>query len=123
MIATSATARPGPGGSGRAGRRAVTPCDGSYADRMTATLDAAAGARVAAREPWRTRILPPTDGRGGWTATLLVGLLAGLLRIVRLDIPAGRIFDEVYYVCDAQNLLRAGVELETEGGSPAVSWR
>ena len=101
----------------------MTPCDGSYAERMTATLDAATGARVAATAPWRTRILPPTDGRGGWTATLLVGLLAGLLRVVRLDIPAGRIFDEVYYVCDAQNLLRAGVELETEGGSKPVSWR
>ena len=35
---------------------------------MTATLDAATSARVAAGPShWRTRILPPTDGRGGWT--------------------------------------------------------
>ena len=80
---------------------------------MTATLDAATSARVAGAGSWRERILPPTDGRGGWAATLLVGLLSGLLRVVRLDLPAGRIFDEVYYVCDAQNLLRFGVEAAT----------
>ena len=59
---------------------------------------AASSTRVAGPAHWRTRILPPTDGRGGWAATLVVGLLAGLLRVVRLDLPAGRIFDEIYYV-------------------------
>ena len=91
---------------------------------MTATLDAARRDPVTAPPApvshWRTRILPPTDGRGGWIATLLVALVAGLLRIVRLDIPRGRIFDEIYYVCDAQNLMRFGVEVNTEGGSPEV---
>lgn len=71
---------------------------------------------------WRTRILPPLAGLtsrdGGWTATLLVGLVAGLLRVVRLDIPAGRIFDEIYYSCDAQNLMRYGVEVATLNGTP-----
>ncbi len=93
---------------------------------MTATLDAATSARVAGPSHWRTRILPPTDGRGGWAATLLVGLIAGLLRVVRLDLPAGRIFDEVYYVCDAQNLLRFGVEAATvpnSDGDPRAAWR
>ena len=88
---------------------------------MTATLDAA-----PVRVPpvhWRRRILPPTDGRGGWLATLAVVLLAGLLRIIRLDIPRGRIFDEVYYVCDAQNLLRFGVEVATAGGDASVQAR
>ncbi len=89
---------------------------------MTATLDAAAAnpvapATVPPRSHWRTRILPPTDGRGGWLATLLIGMLAGLLRLVRLDLPAGRIFDEVYYACDAQNLLRFGVEMATESNA------
>ncbi len=100
---------------------------------MTATLDAAAPspapqpapqpAPLAA--PWRTRILPPTPGRGGWLATLLVGLIAGVLRVVRLDIPAGRIFDEIYYACDAQNLLRFGVEVGTESApdDPGVAMR
>ena len=90
---------------------------------MTATLDAAASARVVGPSSWRTRILPPTDGRGGWAATLLVGLLAAVLRIVRLDEPAGRIFDEIYYACDAENLLRFGVEVATEGGSAEAQAR
>jgi hypothetical protein len=40
---------------------------------MTATLAAATSSRVAGPSHWRTRILPPTDGRGGWAATLVVG--------------------------------------------------
>ena len=83
---------------------------------MPATL-AATSARVMNSAPWRTRILPPTDGRGGWGATLLVALIAALLRVVRLEQPSGRIFDEIYYVCDAQNLLRFGVEVATVANS------
>lgn len=73
---------------------------------MTATLEAPSPALdpPAARRSRRWT-------RGGWAATALVGLIAGLLRVVRLDLPAGRIFDEVYYSCDAQGLLQAGVEL------------
>jgi len=72
---------------------------------------------ASVREPWRQR-LQPLAGRGGWPATLAVTLLAGLLRFVRLDLPyngatAGKIFDEIYYACDAQNLLRFGVEHAT----------
>lgn len=70
--------------------------------------------------PWRRR-LQPLVGPGGWWATLAVGLLAGVLRFVRLDIPFnggmnGKVFDELYYVCDAAGLLREGVELKTLGG-------
>ena len=96
---------------------------------MTATLEPVTSRRAAPPDAdgraWRTRILPPTDGRGGWTATLLVGLVAALLRVVRLDIPRGRIFDEIYYVCDAQNLLRFGVEAATESNAddPSVAAR
>jgi dolichyl-phosphate-mannose-protein mannosyltransferase len=49
-----------------------------------------------------------------------------VLRVLRLDLPAGRIFDEVYYVCDAQNLLRFGVEVATVPSSdedPRAAWR
>lgn len=75
------------------------------------------------REPWRDR-LQPLVGPGGWWATLGITLLAGLLRFVRLDIPdnggtKGKIFDEIYYACDAQNLLRYGVEHATKGGALA----
>ena len=80
---------------------------------MTAVLDR----EPAAAATWRTRVLPPTDGRGGWLATLAVTVLAGVLRLFRLEQPRGRIFDEVYYACDAQNLLRFGVEAATVGTS------
>jgi len=96
---------------------------------MTATLAPVTSGRTVPQSPggtsWRDRILPPTDGRGGWGATLLVGLIAGLLRIVRLDLPRGRIFDEIYYACDAQNLLRFGVEAATasDPDDPAVAAR
>jgi dolichyl-phosphate-mannose--protein O-mannosyl transferase len=54
-------------------------------------------------------------GGGGWLPTLGITLLAGLLRFIRLDIPRGKIFDEIYYSCDAQNLMRFGVE---QGSKP-----
>ncbi|MCW2623262.1 MAG: phospholipid carrier-dependent glycosyltransferase [Frankiales bacterium] len=88
---------------------------------MTATLSTPAGEVTPPDAPsgWRLRLLP-LAGRGGWLATLAVGLFAGLLRFVRLDIPFnggkhGKVFDELYYVCDARSLLRAGVELQTVG--------
>jgi dolichyl-phosphate-mannose-protein mannosyltransferase len=94
---------------------------------MTATLERAEATPdppVAPSGAWRARILPPTDRlvnrNGGWIATIAIALLAGVLRVVRLDIPRGRIFDEIYYVCDAQNLLRYGVEAGTESGTPAI---
>ncbi|MDT7551101.1 MAG: dolichyl-phosphate-mannose-protein mannosyltransferase, partial [Actinomycetota bacterium] len=77
---------------------------------MTATLDATASASVEQQTPsWRSRMVPLVGG-GGWLPTLAITLLAGLLRFIRLDIPRGKIFDEIYYSCDAQNLLRFGVE-------------
>jgi dolichyl-phosphate-mannose-protein mannosyltransferase len=81
---------------------------------MTATLERAAGPSSGA--PWRDRLQAPTAGSPrliGWLAALGVGLLAAVLRFVRLDLPAGRIFDEIYYSCDAENLLRFGVETQT----------
>lgn len=80
---------------------------------MTATLE-----RTPAPPPstWRERLEPATAGLSplaGWVAALAVGSVAGLLRLLRLDLPAGRMFDEVYYSCDAENLLRFGVEAAT----------
>jgi dolichyl-phosphate-mannose-protein mannosyltransferase len=87
---------------------------------MTATLD-----RPVLDDPapdWRQRLRPLVEGRGGWNITLLVTLIAGLLRFIRLGEPSSsiddkgvvtknyRMFDEVYYSCDAQNLLNHGVE-------------
>ncbi|MCU1587807.1 MAG: rane protein [Frankiales bacterium] len=87
---------------------------------MTATLDQPAPEVVA--PTWRDKMVPLVSGAGGWGVTLLITLIAGLLRFIRLDQPATsidakgvvtsnyRMFDEVYYSCDAQNLLHHGVE-------------
>ncbi len=93
---------------------------------MTATLDRPAPTSLDDDVPsWRER-LQPLVGSGGWGVTLLVTVLAGLLRFVRLAQPdstltdkgviegPGYIFDEVYYACDAYNLLKHGVELHTK---------
>lgn len=94
---------------------------------MTATLD-----RPAALETpdWRERLQPLVTGAGGWGVTVLVTVIAGLLRFLRLDQPAttltdkgvvqgpADIFDEVYYACDAYNLVQHGVEKATTAGAP-----
>ncbi|HWH30890.1 MAG TPA: phospholipid carrier-dependent glycosyltransferase [Mycobacteriales bacterium] len=80
---------------------------------MTATLERPAAPPTST---WRDRLQPATAGlspAAGWVAALAVGAVAAVLRLVRLDLPAGRVFDEVYYSCDAQNLLRFGVEVDT----------
>jgi dolichyl-phosphate-mannose--protein O-mannosyl transferase len=88
---------------------------------MTATLDAAATTDVPEAEGprWRER-MQPLIGGGGWLPTLAITILAGLLRFLRLDIPRGKIFDEIYYSCDAQNLLRFGVEQGSKTGSSCI---
>ena len=82
---------------------------------------------LAPARPWRDRLQPLVSGSGGWGATLLVTVLGGLLRFLRLDLPgtggdqgSGRIFDEIYYACDAQNLLRYGVEHASAPGAGCV---
>lgn len=92
---------------------------------MTATLD-----RPTLSAPtWRDRLQPLAYSGGGWGVTLLVTVIAGLLRFVRLDQPAttltdkgavqgpGDIFDEVYYACDAYNLVQHGFERATQAGA------
>ena len=68
---------------------------------------------------WRERIVGPTAS-GGWLATLVVAAIAGALRFVRLDLPSSKIFDEVYYACDALMLLTYGVEHDTNNGNDCV---
>ena len=90
---------------------------------MTETLDRQAPEAADLQDStWRDRMLPLVSGGGGWAVTMLVTIIAGLLRFIRLDQPASsidakgvvtspyRMFDEVYYACDAQNLLQHGVE-------------
>ncbi|WP_433076919.1 dolichyl-phosphate-mannose--protein mannosyltransferase [Dactylosporangium sp. CA-052675] len=58
------------------------------------------------------RLAPPmpADRWGSWAATAFVVAIAAALRLLRLDQPRGKLFDEIYYATDAHNLLRHGVE-------------
>lgn len=49
-----------------------------------------------------------------WIAPLLVTVFGGLLRFQNLALPKGKVFDEVYYVTGAQQLLAHGVEFNAE---------
>ena len=53
---------------------------------------------------------------------LLLVLLAGGLRLARLDEPGRLQFDEVYYVGDAQDYLRQGVEEVRPAHPPVGKW-
>jgi dolichyl-phosphate-mannose-protein mannosyltransferase len=52
----------------------------------------------------------PADQIWGWVGPLAVALLAGVLRLWRLDEPHELVFDETYYVKQAYTLLRVGYE-------------
>ena len=45
-------------------------------------------------------------------APILIAIGAFLLRIINLDVPKGFVFDEVYYVDGARDLLKYGVEVD-----------
>jgi dolichyl-phosphate-mannose--protein O-mannosyl transferase len=100
---------------------------------MALTTEVETESPAALAPTWRDRLQPLVDAGGGWTVTLVVTLVAGLLRFIRLDQPAstitdkgvvqgpGDIFDEVYYACDAHSLLKYGVEHSTTTGAPFCS--
>lgn len=69
-----------------------------------------ARARVTPAALQRLRPRPLTDPVFGWLAPFGVALVAFLLRFHRLGVPKDVAFDEVYYSCDAQSLLRFGYE-------------
>jgi dolichyl-phosphate-mannose-protein mannosyltransferase len=62
---------------------------------------------VLARPLWRPI---PGSRLTGWLGPLGVALFALFLRLHDLAVPAKAAFDEVYYSCDAQMLLRYGYE-------------
>src|SRR5580700_3422838 len=47
----------------------------------------------------------------GWAGPTLVMLFGGFIRFYRLSKPNAVVFDETYYVPDANSILRHGVEL------------
>ena len=63
-------------------------------------------------DPALARLLRPIPGGrvAGWLGPLAVSLFAFFLRLHQLAVPGKAAFDEVYYACDAQMLLRYGYE-------------
>jgi dolichyl-phosphate-mannose-protein mannosyltransferase len=59
----------------------------------------------------RRRLAPdrPDDRVFGWVGTAVVVLIAGTLRLLGLSHPPGKIFDEVYYATEGDDLFRHGV--------------
>ena len=79
-------------------------------------LDAAGDAPLSARD--RLVIPMPTDRITSWVWALAITAIGGLLRFTNLGSPAEKIFDEVYYAKDAADLLKYGVERDTQGTGP-----
>lgn len=48
----------------------------------------------------------------GWAGPVLVMIFGGFLRFDRLSKPGAPVFDETYYVPDANSILHHGVELQ-----------
>jgi dolichyl-phosphate-mannose--protein O-mannosyl transferase len=79
-------------------------------DPAPATADG--DAATAVPETTRRRLAPrlPNDGWWSWLATAGVVAIAAIFRLVNLNKPPGKIFDEIYYAVDAHHLLQHGVE-------------
>lgn len=56
-------------------------------------------------------------GMWGWLLPVLVALIGGVLRFVRLGEPDSLVFDETYYVKDAYSYLQSGYEREWPEGA------
>ena len=85
---------------------------------MTATLSApaepeeAVTGEVAPRRPVPAALQPWHDPNPmvGWLMTLGVAILAAVTRFWALGYPNGKVFDEVYYATEAQEVMRFGYE-------------
>nr|WP_232533996.1 phospholipid carrier-dependent glycosyltransferase [Plantactinospora sp. KBS50] len=68
------------------------------------------------------RRLAPLDRRldpWSWLATGVVVVIAGILRLVGLSHPPGKVFDEIYYARDSWGLLNHGAEWNYETNTPS----
>jgi dolichyl-phosphate-mannose--protein O-mannosyl transferase len=61
---------------------------------------------------------PPRPDRWFWFSALLVTFLGGALRLVNLAHPPDKIFDELYYADEANDLLHHGVEWLPDENAP-----
>jgi dolichyl-phosphate-mannose-protein mannosyltransferase len=53
-----------------------------------------------------------------WIGPLIVTLFGGVLRFYNLSLPKGKVFDEIYYVTGAQQLIANSVEFDLEKNQP-----
>lgn len=74
------------------------------------------------RMPRAPRLLTPTARSVPRWLPWLVAAVAFAVRAVRLDSPPVYVFDELYYVGDAQSLLRSGVERGLPVHPPLGKW-
>jgi dolichyl-phosphate-mannose-protein mannosyltransferase len=84
---------------------------------VTATLEAPAVVAAADGDDLTPRPIPAAlapwrdpNPLLGWALTVLIAIFAGFTRIWALGFPSDKIFDEVYYSTEAQELLRYGYE-------------
>jgi dolichyl-phosphate-mannose-protein mannosyltransferase len=67
--------------------------------------------RRLTRAWWSVMPRLPGSAYWGWAGPLLIMLFGGFIRFYRLSQPNAVVFDETYYVPDANSILRHGVEL------------
>jgi dolichyl-phosphate-mannose-protein mannosyltransferase len=75
------------------------------------TVERAEPASEPSAEAGRGARVIPGSTFWGWAGPLLVTLFGGFLRFYRLSSPKAVVFDETYYVPDANSILHHGVEL------------
>ena len=79
---------------------------------LVANDSARSAEAVAGRPPVPEQLVGWRDPspRVGWIITAAVTAIAALTRLWALDWPKGKMFDEIYYATEAQELLRYGYE-------------
>jgi len=68
----------------------------------------------------RLTAMPAWDPRS-WAAAALITAIAAVLRFTRLGQPDGKIFDEIYYATEGNEMLRHGVEWRAITNSAGVT--
>jgi dolichyl-phosphate-mannose--protein O-mannosyl transferase len=58
----------------------------------------------------RLRVPMPADPLGSWLVTLVITLVAGLIRFWGVGFPNEKVFDETYYATEGGEILRQGYE-------------
>jgi dolichyl-phosphate-mannose--protein O-mannosyl transferase len=83
-------------------------------DQDVPAPDASPGRPTALPEAVRRRLTTVGSEPLSWVATCVVVLVGAVLRLVGLRLPDAKIFDEVYYATEADELLHHGVEWRPE---------